>query len=60
MAKYAGYTCVSGRIRMMLRHVGWTEAAQAYVDEVEEIIGQLRAIYDSHRLIGSATLLQCS
>ena len=45
---------------MMLRHIGWTEAAQAIVDAVEKTISQKRVTYDFHRLMDGATLLQCS
>lgn len=63
--KYAGLDKVNPSSvilsgEMMLRHIGWTEAAQAIVDAVEKTISQKRVTYDFHRLMDGATLLQCS
>ena len=63
--KYAGLDKVNPSSvilsgEMMLRHIGWTEAAQAIVNAVEKTIGQKRVTYDFHRLMDGATLLQCS
>ena len=45
---------------MMLRHIGWTEVADAIVDAVEKTISQKRVTYDFHRLMEGASLLKCS
>ena len=45
---------------MMLRHMGWTEAADHIINAVEKTIGQRRVTYDFHRLMEEATLLKCS
>ena len=63
--KYAGLDKVNPSSvilsgEMMLRHIGWTEAAQTIVDAVEKTISQKRVTYDFHRLMDGATLLQCS
>ena len=63
--KYAGQDKVNPSSvilsgEMMLRHIGWTEAAQAIVEAMEATISQKRVTYDFHRLMDSATLLRCS
>ena len=45
---------------MMLRHMGWTKAADAITAAVEKTIGERRVTYDFHRLMEGATLLSCS
>ena len=45
---------------MMLRHMGWIEAADAVVAAVERTISEGRVTYDFHRLMDDATLLSCS
>jgi len=45
---------------MMLRHLGWNEAADLIIQAMEETIGQKRVTYDFERLMESATLLKCS
>lgn len=63
--KYAGQDKVNPSSvilsgEMMLRHIGWTEAAQAIVEAMEATISQKRVTYDFHRLMDGATLLRCS
>ncbi|MCY4089316.1 MAG: NADP-dependent isocitrate dehydrogenase [Caldilineaceae bacterium] len=45
---------------MMLRHLGWNEAADLIICAMERTIGQKRVTYDFERLMEGATLLQCS
>ena len=45
---------------MMLRHLGWFEAADLIVGAMDTTIGQRRVTYDFHRLMEGATLLSCS
>jgi isocitrate dehydrogenase len=49
---------------MMLRYMGWTEAADLIVKAMTKAIGQGRVTYDFHRLMVAegkkATLLKCS
>ena len=45
---------------MMLRHLGWTEAADLIVAALERTIGQKRVTYDFERLMDGATLLKTS
>ncbi|MCY3903929.1 MAG: NADP-dependent isocitrate dehydrogenase [Caldilineaceae bacterium] len=45
---------------MMLRHLGWNEAADLIISAMERTIGQKRVTYDFERLMEGATLLQCS
>ena len=45
---------------MMLRHLGWNEAADLIIQAMEETIGQKRVTYDFERLMESAILLKCS
>ncbi len=63
--KYAGLDKVNPSSvllsgEMMLRHLGWKEAADAVIGAVEKTIGQKRVTYDFHRLMEGATLLSCS
>ncbi len=63
--KYAGLDKVNPSSvllsgEMMLRHLGWKEAADAVTAAVERTIGQKRVTYDFHRLMDGATLLSCS
>ncbi len=63
--KYAGLDKVNPSSvllsgEMMLRHLGWKEAADAIIGAVEKTIGQKRVTYDFHRLMEGATLLSCS
>ncbi len=63
--KYAGLDKVNPSSlllsgEMMLRHLGWTEAADAVVAAVEKTISEGRVTYDFHRLMEGATLLSCS
>jgi len=45
---------------MMLRYMGWNEAADLIVKGVEGGISKKRVTYDFHRLMDGATLLKCS
>ncbi len=45
---------------MMLRHLGWNEAADLITSAMERTIGQKRVTYDFERLMEGATLLKCS
>ena len=45
---------------MMLRHLGWNEAADLIVASMGKTIGQKRVTYDFERLMDDATLLKCS
>jgi isocitrate dehydrogenase len=63
--KYAGMDKVNPSSvilsgEMMLRFMGWNDAAQLIVDSVEKTITQKRVTYDFHRLMEGATLLKCS
>jgi isocitrate dehydrogenase len=53
-----GSVILSGE--MMLRYMGWTEAADLIVTALDRTIGQKRVTYDFHRLMEGATLLKCS
>jgi isocitrate dehydrogenase len=53
-----GSVVLSGE--MMLRHLGWDEAADAIVRGVEGAIGAKTVTYDFHRLMEGATLVSCS
>jgi isocitrate dehydrogenase len=54
-----GSVILSGE--MMLRHLGWTEAADSILAAMDKTIGQKRVTYDFHRLMdGDAKLLKCS
>jgi len=63
--KYAGKDQVNpGSVilsgEMMLRYLGWTEAADRIVRGVEGAIAAKTVTYDFHRLMEGATLLKCS
>ncbi|MDP2228422.1 MAG: NADP-dependent isocitrate dehydrogenase [Moraxellaceae bacterium] len=63
--KYAGQDKVNpGSIilsaEMMLRHMGWTEAADLIITGVEGAIEAKTVTYDFERLMPDATLLRCS
>jgi isocitrate dehydrogenase len=45
---------------MMLRHMGWNEAADLIVAAMEKTIAQKRVTYDFARLMEGATELKCS
>jgi len=63
--KYAGQDKVNpGSVilsgEMMLRHLGWTEAADLVVKGMEGAIGARTVTYDFERLMDGAKLLKCS
>ena len=63
--KYAGQDKVNpGSIilsaEMMLRHLGWRDAADLIIKGVEGAIGNKTVTYDFERLMESATLVKCS
>ena len=63
--KYAGQDKVNpGSLilsaEMMLRHVGWSEAADLIIDSMANAIGAKTVTYDFERLMDGATLLSCS
>ncbi len=63
--KYAGQDKVNpGSVilsgEMMLRYMGWTEAADLIIKGMDGAIGKKRVTYDFHRLMEGATLLKCS
>ena len=63
--KYAGKDMVNPSSiilsgEMMLRHLGWTEAADLVLVSMEKTIGAKTVTYDFHRLMEDATLLSCS
>jgi isocitrate dehydrogenase len=63
--KYAGQDKVNPSSvilsgEMMLRYMGWGEAADLIVRAMETTIGQKRVTYDFERLMDGATLLSCS
>ena len=45
---------------MMLRHMGWGEAADLIVTGMEGAISAKTVTYDFERLMDDATLLKCS
>jgi isocitrate dehydrogenase len=53
-----GSVVLSGE--MMLRHMGWTEAADLVIKGLDGAIGAKTVTYDFHRLMEGATLLKCS
>jgi isocitrate dehydrogenase len=53
-----GSVILSGE--MMLRYMGWGEAADRIVTSLEKTIAQKRVTYDFHRLMEGATLLKTS
>ncbi len=63
--KYAGKDMVNPSslilsAEMMLRHLGWTEAADLIVKGVEGAIAAKTVTYDLERLMDGATKLSCS
>ena len=63
--KYAGQDKVNpGSLilsaEMMLRHLGWTEAADLVIKAMEGAISARTVTYDFERLMEDATLLSCS
>ncbi len=63
--KYAGQDKVNpGSVilsaEMMLRHLGWTEAADLIIKGVEGAIANKTVTYDFERLMDDAILLKCS
>ncbi|MEM6286743.1 MAG: NADP-dependent isocitrate dehydrogenase [Bacteroidota bacterium] len=63
--KYAGQDKVNPSSvilsgEMMLRYMGWTEAADAIIGAMETTITQKRVTYDFERLMDGATLLKTS
>lgn len=63
--KYAGQDKVNpGSLilsaEMMLRHLGWNEAADLIIDGMNGAIQQRKVTYDFERLMEGATLLSCS
>lgn len=63
--KYAGKDQVNpGSLvlsaEMMLRHLGWTEAADLIIKGMEGAITAKQVTYDLHRLMPGATLASCS
>ena len=45
---------------MMLRHLGWNEAAELIINATEKTIGEKIVTYDFARLMDSATKVSCS
>ena len=45
---------------MMLRYMGWTEAADLIVEGMQKTIGAKTVTYDFERLMDGAKLLKCS
>jgi isocitrate dehydrogenase len=63
--KYAGKDYVNpGSLilsaEMMLRHMGWTEAADLIISSMERAIASKRVTYDFARLMEGATQVSCS
>ena len=63
--KYAGQDKVNpGSLilsaEMMLRHLGWTEAADLVIKAMDAAIADKTVTYDFERLMDGATLLSCS
>ncbi len=63
--KYAGKNKVNpGSIilsaEMMLRHIGWTKAADSVLKAMSNVIQNKTVTYDLERLMDDATLLSCS
>jgi isocitrate dehydrogenase len=53
-----GSVILSGE--MMLRYMGWTEAADAIIGAMDKTIGQKVVTYDFARLMSGATKVKCS
>jgi isocitrate dehydrogenase len=45
---------------MMLRHMGWTEAADRMISSMERAIQSKKVTYDFARLMDGATQVSCS
>jgi isocitrate dehydrogenase len=45
---------------MMLRHIGWTEAAALIIDAMQTTISSKKVTYDFARLMEGATQVSCS
>ncbi len=45
---------------MMLRHMGWTEAADRIIKALEQAIASKKVTYDFARLMSGATQVSCS
>lgn len=63
--KYAGLDKVNPSSvilsgEMMLRYMGWKEAADLILSSMEKTIAKKHVTYDFHRLMEGATLLKCS
>jgi isocitrate dehydrogenase len=63
--KYAGKDYVNPgseilSAEMMLRHMGWTEAADLIISSMEKAIQSKRVTYDFARLMDGATQVSCS
>jgi isocitrate dehydrogenase len=63
--KYAGNVYVNPGseilwAEMMLRHVGWIEAADLIICSMEKLIASKQATYDFARLMDGATQVSCS
>jgi len=63
--KYAGKDYVNPgseilSAEMMLRHMGWTEAADAIIRSMERSIKSKKVTYDFARLMEGATQVSCS
>ena len=63
--KYAGQDKVNPSSvilsgEMMLRHMGWTEAADLVINSMEKTIGEKVVTYDFARLMEGATEVKCS
>ena len=63
--KYAGLNKVNPSsiilsAEMMLRHMGWTQAADMVLEAMSTVIQNKTVTYDLERLMSGATLLSCS
>jgi isocitrate dehydrogenase len=63
--KYAGKDYVNPgseilSAEMMLRHMGWTEAADLIISSIEKSILSKKVTYDFARLLDGATQVSCS
>ena len=63
--KYAGLDKVNPlslilSAEMMLRHIGWSEAADILIQSIESTIKEKYVTYDFERLMKKATLVSCS
>ena len=63
--KYTGQDKVNPRslilsAEMMLRFMGWTEAADLIIEGLSKTINEKKVTYDFERLMDDATLLKCS